>query len=162
VSDFETGDVTLSGTAGATTAIVTGGPTSYNIAVSGMTVSGTVIASIEAGKAHDTAGNASASSTSADNEVSYLFISVVDATVSDVKMKPENGTAQLLDKLVTAVLTDRFYIEETDKSSGIMVIPTSMPPLLAIGDKVDVLGDVRTNAQDERYINGISVTRNPE
>ena len=37
VTGFETGDVTLGGTAGATTATVTGSGTTYNVAVSGMT-----------------------------------------------------------------------------------------------------------------------------
>src|SRR5439155_683680 len=41
VSDFATGDVTLGGTAGATTAIVTGSGTTYDVAVSGMTADGT-------------------------------------------------------------------------------------------------------------------------
>ena len=69
VADFATGDVTLSGTAGATTAVVTGSGTTYNVAVSGMTSDGAVIASIAAGVAHDTAGNASTASTSTDNVV---------------------------------------------------------------------------------------------
>ena len=71
VSDFVTGDVTLGGTAEATTAIVTGNGTTYNVAVSGMTSDGTVIASIAAGVAHDAAGNASVASTSTDNVVSF-------------------------------------------------------------------------------------------
>jgi hypothetical protein len=71
VSDFVTGDVTLGGTAGATTAIVTGNGTTYNVAVSGMTSDGTVVASIAAGVAHDTAGNASVASTSTDNVVAF-------------------------------------------------------------------------------------------
>src|SRR5207247_4744922 len=50
VSDFATGDVTLSGTAGALTAVVTGSGTTYTVAVTGMT-SGTVIASLAAGVA---------------------------------------------------------------------------------------------------------------
>ena len=53
VTDFATGDVTLSGTAGATTAIVTqiapNDGTTYNVAVSGMTGDGTVTASIQPG-----------------------------------------------------------------------------------------------------------------
>jgi hypothetical protein len=53
VADFATGDVTLAGTAGATTATVTGSGTTYTVAVSGMTSSGTVIATIAAGVAHD-------------------------------------------------------------------------------------------------------------
>src|SRR6185295_8057380 len=71
VTGFTTGDVTLSGTAGATTGTVTGGPTTYNVAVSGMTGSGTVIASVGAAKATDTAGNDNAASSSTDNTVTY-------------------------------------------------------------------------------------------
>ena len=70
-TDFATGDVTLGGTAGATTATVTGSGTTYNVAVSGMTSSGTVIASIAAGVAHDAVGNANTASTSTDNTVTY-------------------------------------------------------------------------------------------
>src|SRR5205085_2816613 len=71
VSDFATGDVTLSGTAGATTAAVTGSGTTYDVAVSGMTSDGTVIASVPARKAPDAAGNANSASTSTDNTVTY-------------------------------------------------------------------------------------------
>ncbi len=69
VIGFATGDVTLSGTAGATTGTVTGGPTTYNVAVTGMTGSGTVIATIGAGVAADAAGNPNDPSTSTDNTV---------------------------------------------------------------------------------------------
>jgi len=70
-TNFATGDVTLGGTAGATTAIVTGGPITFNVAVSGMTGDGTVIASIVAAVATDAAGNSNAASTSTDNTVTY-------------------------------------------------------------------------------------------
>src|SRR5258708_25867029 len=71
VTGFSSTGVTLSGTAGATTAVVTGSGTTYNVAVSGMTPTGTVIASIAAGKATDLAGNPNAASTSTDNTVTY-------------------------------------------------------------------------------------------
>ncbi len=71
VTGFTTGDVTLDGTTGATTATVTGSGTTYNVAVSGMTTSGTVIAEIPAGVAQDTAGNLNTPSTSTDNEVTW-------------------------------------------------------------------------------------------
>src|SRR5207253_498910 len=70
-TDFATGDVTLCGTAGATTAIVTGNGTTYNVAVSGMTGDGTVTATIAAGVAHDAAGTPNTASTSSDNAVTY-------------------------------------------------------------------------------------------
>src|SRR5439155_992089 len=71
VSNFASSDVTITGTAGGTkTVTVTGGPTTYNVAVSGMT-SGTVIATIVAGMANDAAGNGNTASTSTDNTVTF-------------------------------------------------------------------------------------------
>lgn len=78
VSDFTDADVMLGGTAGATSAVVTnssGDHTTYNVAVGGMTTSGTVIATIDAGVAHDAAGNANVASTSTDNTVTYTATS---------------------------------------------------------------------------------------
>src|SRR5207302_133596 len=58
VSGFSGAGVTISGTAGGTkTVTVSGGPSTYNVAVSGMSTAGTVIASIAAGVAQDAAGN---------------------------------------------------------------------------------------------------------
>ncbi len=72
VTDFDdAADVTLSGTAGATTVNITGGPTTYNVAVSGMSVNGTVIADVPAGAAKDVANNDNTASTSTDNTVTY-------------------------------------------------------------------------------------------
>jgi uncharacterized repeat protein (TIGR02543 family) len=73
VSNFVTGDVTFGGTAGPTTAIVTGSGTTYNVAVSGMTLSGTVTASIAAGVATDALGNPNLASTSSDNTVTFIL-----------------------------------------------------------------------------------------
>jgi Ca2+-binding RTX toxin-like protein len=75
VSGFIGSDVTLSGTAGATTAVVTetapNDGTTYNVAVSGMTGNGTVVADIPAGVANDADGNPNAASTSTDNTVTF-------------------------------------------------------------------------------------------
>ncbi len=73
VSGFIGSDVSLSGQAGATTAVVTGGPAMYNVAVSGMTGHGSVIASIASNVATDTAGNLNFASTSTDNAVDYII-----------------------------------------------------------------------------------------
>jgi hypothetical protein len=75
VTNFVTGDVTISGTApGNKTAAVSGSGSNYTISVSGMTNSGTVVASIAAGAATDLAGNANAASTSTDNSVTYQAV----------------------------------------------------------------------------------------
>jgi hypothetical protein len=71
VTGFTGSDVTLSGTAGATTAVVTGSGTTYNVAVSGMTGDGTVIADVPAGAAQDGASNASLAAVAGDNTVTY-------------------------------------------------------------------------------------------
>ncbi|HEY8870653.1 MAG TPA: SdrD B-like domain-containing protein [Candidatus Limnocylindrales bacterium] len=75
VADFAGEDVTLSGTAGATTAIASEtGPmdgTTYDVAVSGMTSDGKVVATLASGVAHDADGAATAASTSTDNVVTY-------------------------------------------------------------------------------------------
>ena len=71
VHGFAGTDITYSGTAGATTATVTGaGP--YNVAVSGMTQSGTVIPALTASKVTDAAGNANTAATSTDATVTYV------------------------------------------------------------------------------------------
>ena len=71
VTGFGAGDVTIGGSASATTATVTGGPTTFNVAVSGMTGSGILSASVAGAAAQDAAGNSSAPSTSTDNTVTY-------------------------------------------------------------------------------------------
>ncbi len=92
VGDFSGADVTISGTAGGTkTVAVSGGPATYNVAVSGMTTGGTVIASIGAGLVHDAAGNANTASTSTDNTVTF---SVADTTPPTVAItSPASGAA---------------------------------------------------------------------
>lgn len=81
VTGFATGDVTLSGTAGATTVIVTeaapNNGTTYQVAISGMTVSGTVTASIGANKAVDASNNGNTASTSTDNTVTYTACQII-------------------------------------------------------------------------------------
>ncbi len=122
VSDFATGDVTLGGTAGATTATVTGSGTTYNVAVSGMTSDGTVTASIAEGVAHDAADNPNTASTSTDNSVTY---DTTDPTVTiDAVTTPTSVTTQTvtggMETGATVVLT-----ADTAASCGDVTTPTS-------------------------------------
>jgi hypothetical protein len=72
VTGFATGDVTVTGTAGGTkTATVTGSGTTYNVAVTGMTTAGTVIATIPAGVAINASSQQNLASTSTDNTVTW-------------------------------------------------------------------------------------------
>lgn len=95
---FATGDVTITGTAGGTkTATVTGSGTTYNVAVTGMTTSGTVIAAIGAGVATDVFGNPNNASTSTDNTVTFTTlvnptVTINQSTTAPVQADPTNGT----------------------------------------------------------------------
>jgi len=72
VADFTGSAVTIGGTAPGTPSVtVTGGGTSYTIAVSGLTGSGTVTAAIAANAVHNAGGAGNTASTSTDNTVSY-------------------------------------------------------------------------------------------
>ncbi len=77
VSDFSAEDVTVTGTAPgdprATVTPVGSDGTTYTVAVGGIIGSGTVVAGILAGAAHDAAGNGNAAPTSTDNEVTCNF-----------------------------------------------------------------------------------------
>jgi hypothetical protein len=71
VGGFTGEQVTIGGTAGGSkTVVVTGGPATYTVAVSGMT-DGTVVATIAEGVAVDAAGNPNMASTSTDNAVTF-------------------------------------------------------------------------------------------
>ena len=86
VTGFTSSDIILSGNAGATTAVVTeiapNDGTTFNVAVSGMTTSGTIIASIPAGAAQDNLSQLSQASTSTDNTVTFSSTSSTGINVT--------------------------------------------------------------------------------
>jgi Bacterial Ig-like domain len=71
VYDLTGADLALGGTAGATTATVTGSGATYTISVSGMQLIGPVTLTLPAGRTTDAAGNGNAASTSTDNSVLF-------------------------------------------------------------------------------------------
>ena len=75
VTGFTGANIDLSGSTapGTLSAIVTGSGATYQVTVTGMTGSGSVVASIGAGAATDAAGNASLASTSVDNDVAFTL-----------------------------------------------------------------------------------------
>ncbi|MBU0484223.1 MAG: lamin tail domain-containing protein [Proteobacteria bacterium] len=85
-------DVTLSGTAAPTTAVITGtGP--YNVAVSGMSSIGTIIAEINSAVAQDLAGNTNAASTSTDNQVTYTPPPPSVTSINRTNSNPTNAAS---------------------------------------------------------------------
>ena len=105
MSGFAAADVTISGTAGGTkTVTISGGPSTYTVAVSGMTTDGTVIATIAAGGATDAAGNANTASTSTDNTVTFAAADTTAPTVTITS--PANGATVSATVIVTANASD--------------------------------------------------------
>jgi hypothetical protein len=91
VTGFDETKVKVSGTAGATTVVVTltkAGGTDYDVAVSGATKDGTVIINIDAGVATDAAGNPNDAATIFDNSVTVDL----DAPTITAPTTTVNGT----------------------------------------------------------------------
>src|SRR5579871_2064904 len=77
VIGFTSSDVVIGGTAGATTAVVSGGPQTYNVAVTGMTSAGTVTVMIPANAATNTT---SSCATPASNTASVTYSTLAITT----------------------------------------------------------------------------------
>lgn len=96
VTGFTGTDVTLSGTAGATTATVNGTGATYTVTVTGMSGSGTVIANLSAGAAMDALGYPSLTGTGTDRQVSWDGISpTVTINQASGQPDPTNGSSVL-------------------------------------------------------------------
>lgn len=95
MTGFGASDVQLSGTAGATSASVSGSGSSYTVTVSGMTQAGSVIASVPAGSATSSAGFQNEASTSSDNTVAYVPIEITPSTLSDPVYQVAYGPVNL-------------------------------------------------------------------
>jgi len=114
VSDFGNGDVTIGGTAGGSKSASVSNPSNdhmtYDVAVSGMTTSGTVTASIAGDRAHDATGNGNYASTSTDNTVTWQESTTNAAPVVTIT-QPTFG--QLYAKPATVNLSASFTDADT-------------------------------------------------
>jgi subtilisin-like proprotein convertase family protein len=135
VTGFTGSDVLFTGSTagGAKVANVTGGPAIYNVAVTGMTTSGSVIATIPAGAATDIAGNGNTASSGGDNTVgwvldttaptcSYTIVPTpapahIDFTVQDVGSGIASITFPTLNNIVTPVPVPAFSAGTTSPVS---------------------------------------------
>src|SRR4051794_11668398 len=97
VTGFSGSDVTLSGTAGATSTVVSevapNDGTTYNVAVSGMTSDGTVIASVPADSAADAATNGNNASSSSDHTVTYDTTAPSVSSITRSDPDPTNASS---------------------------------------------------------------------
>ncbi|OGV73160.1 MAG: hypothetical protein A3K18_01655, partial [Lentisphaerae bacterium RIFOXYA12_64_32] len=102
VTGFEPADVTITGTAGATTAtIIAESATTYLVAVSGMTQAGTVQVTVRNSAATDAAGNSSTASTSTDNQVTYDTTLPSIVSVTSTTPNGQYGTGAAINVTVT-------------------------------------------------------------
>ncbi len=76
-------------------------------------------------------------------------------TVPAAKMRPEFMAADLLARPVTAAFPDHFYVQEPDRSGGIMVRSASLPAGIGPGWSATASGVLRTDAAGERYLSAV-------
>ncbi len=75
-------------------------------------------------------------------------------TINAAKAENDPTIVKLTGKSVTAIYSDRFYIEETNRSGGIRVKGISP---VSEGQKVTVVGPIKTDYDGERYIDPIDI-----
>jgi len=137
VTGFTASGVTLSGTAGATTKTVTGGPSVYNVAVTGMATSGTVIATIAAGVATDAAANPNAASTSTDNVVTFdnvppsVVVTVPGSQLNPTTASPIHFTVTFSEPVV-GFTTGDVVVGGTTGATASVVMPVASLAKLAV------------------------------
>ena len=134
VTGFTAGDISFAGSTvgGTLTATVTGTGPTYNVAVSGMTGTGTVVVSVPAGAATDAAGNASLASTSTDNSVAFGTVDTTAPTVQSINRvgtTPTNAASVswtvLFSESVTGVDASDFALATTGAVTGATITGVS-------------------------------------
>ncbi len=125
VTGFATGDVIVAGTAGATTAVVSGSGSTYDVAVTGMTQSGTVIATVPVGVAFKaTSGEPNVASTSSDNTVTFNALPDLTITKTHTGHFVQGQTAALYSLAVKNI--------GLSASTGQVTVTESLPSSLSL------------------------------
>jgi hypothetical protein len=152
VSGLAWDDIRIEGTSWATKSVaITGGPTAYDLAVSGMDSGEIITVSVYPSAVYDAAGNQNLASTSTDNTVTY-YANL--STPSSVKLLPDTADIGLLNGTVTYQTSGFFYIESEDRSGGIRI---NSDAAQTIGSRVNVSGIIGT-ADYERCVAAGTVT----
>jgi hypothetical protein len=101
-------------------------------------------------RATDKAGNVGEWSPSSDG---ISVVAHTDISIAQARALADLASAGLASKTVTAVFDGFFYVGDTDRSSGIRVVPMGgIPSGLVVGKLVDDWGVVKTNSGHERWI----------
>ena len=77
--------------------------------------------------------------------------------IGAAKALPTSASVGLSSKTVTAVFPGCFYVQESDRSAGIRIVPIELPNGLAVGKTADVGGTLQTT-NGERHIAAATVT----
>jgi len=101
--------------------------------------------------AYDAADNNSAQSSP---PVTVATMTAID--IDDAKTLVGTSSVGMVSKKVTAIYSGCLYVEETDRYTGIKVVPIEMPGGLSVGSIVDVGGIIQME-NHERYIGGATV-----
>lgn len=130
VTGFATGDVTLTGTALATTGTVTppGTGTTFTVAVTGMSAAGTIIATVGANRAADVRGTPNLASTSADNTVLFKNGDNTPPACAVVAIRrPGPSGRDEMDVRVTDTQSGLLNITNISITNGVISITPSVP-----------------------------------
>jgi len=179
VSGFTAASLALGGTApGTRSAVVTGGPSSHNVAVYGVAGGGTVTVSVAAGAVQDLSGNVSSASTATDDQVTFVTADLVIAkSVASTVVRAgqmitysitfsNTGTALASDIFVTDVVPVSVTVTAVI-SSGVAIVDTgAAPPYvwevadLAVGEggAITITGQLSTTLPTSRFTNTAVIT----
>jgi len=83
-----------------------------------------------------------------------LTVIAPTAAIADVKLIPDGLPVALVGKPITFTSANFFYVEETNRSSGIRV--ERLDHRLTIGSCADLVGVLSTNTDSERFISATS------
>ncbi len=101
-------------------------------------------------QAVDNAGNSSNWSASSNG---ITVVQWPNLTLDVVKGLSDNSSVGISSETVSAIFATGFYVEEQDRSSGLLVVPSAgVPASIAIGSSVTLGGVLRTNPAGERYL----------
>lgn len=86
------------------------------------------------------------------------------SNVKSIKSGQDGDLVEIGDAIITGVTgggipSDTFFIESTDRTTGVSATTTADMSQIGFGDKVSVTGTVATDANGNKYINATSVTR---
>jgi methionine-rich copper-binding protein CopC len=143
VSNFATGDVSISGNTGADTAVVTGSGTTYNVAVSGITSNGWLSIYLGAGVATNAGAAPNAASFSDDNVVQFS-----DTTGPTLDSTTPTDDATGVDPTADLSIT---FDENVAKGTG----------NISIYDSTDTLFEAIDVTSGQVTVSGVTVTINP-